>query len=505
MLLGATNAADLLDPALVRHGRFGPPIQIPPPDRAGRAALFRVSPWRRMCRWRPCAWTATWRPVHGRRTGARRQKRANGAARSAPLALGRLLRAQVRFTAELVAGERLLVRRHYLALPYVPGEERARRGGPEAGGHRPGPGRPRAARAARDGGCGAGPPGAAPPALGRRRAVRPPGAGWVGTEPRRACGGGPAAAGGPAAGPGARGRREARGPPAGRAAARPRGRRDRLAAGGAHGRARPPLPLSGRGLCRTAPAAPAAGGRRRPAAARDPAARHGGRRRAPAGQARGLVYRSGPGRRRGPTGCVRRRADSPGHGPGPRLPLGGHGAATGVRRRGCWRPSWRRGSSRSAWPPCSSGRRSAPPFGSGCRGRCSGATWTATPLRCSSPSPPPSCWTPRGPCGAETSPPRASCWRTSGSSPPGTRCSWPPPARASRTPSRPWPPRRASPAGRWWPSTPRPTSTGAGARRWAGSTWCWLSARRRGSTPVPSACRHRASRRGRPAARLAED
>jgi AAA+ superfamily predicted ATPase len=50
VLLGATNAPELLDPALVRHGRFGPPIPVPPPDLAGRAALFRV-----FLRGRPCA------------------------------------------------------------------------------------------------------------------------------------------------------------------------------------------------------------------------------------------------------------------------------------------------------------------------------------------------------------------------------------------------------------------------------------------------------------------
>ncbi len=53
----------------------------------------------------------------------------HGAGGSVPPALGRLLRAQARFTRELVAGARLLARRHYLALRYVPGEERARRGG----------------------------------------------------------------------------------------------------------------------------------------------------------------------------------------------------------------------------------------------------------------------------------------------------------------------------------------------------------------------------------------
>jgi cell division protease FtsH len=42
VVLGATNRPDVLDPALLRAGRFDRRIAVQPPDRAGRAAILRV-------------------------------------------------------------------------------------------------------------------------------------------------------------------------------------------------------------------------------------------------------------------------------------------------------------------------------------------------------------------------------------------------------------------------------------------------------------------------------
>jgi cell division protease FtsH len=42
ILVGATNRRDVLDPALVRPGRFDREIQVPNPDRVGRAAILKV-------------------------------------------------------------------------------------------------------------------------------------------------------------------------------------------------------------------------------------------------------------------------------------------------------------------------------------------------------------------------------------------------------------------------------------------------------------------------------
>jgi cell division protease FtsH len=42
LVIGATNRADVLDPALTRPGRFDRQIQIPLPDRQGRAAILRL-------------------------------------------------------------------------------------------------------------------------------------------------------------------------------------------------------------------------------------------------------------------------------------------------------------------------------------------------------------------------------------------------------------------------------------------------------------------------------
>src|SRR5205807_6792721 len=42
IVLGATNRADVLDPALLRPGRFDRRVMVQPPDRAGRAAILRI-------------------------------------------------------------------------------------------------------------------------------------------------------------------------------------------------------------------------------------------------------------------------------------------------------------------------------------------------------------------------------------------------------------------------------------------------------------------------------
>lgn len=42
IVIGATNRIDCLDPALLRPGRFDRLLQVPPPDLAGRVAIFRV-------------------------------------------------------------------------------------------------------------------------------------------------------------------------------------------------------------------------------------------------------------------------------------------------------------------------------------------------------------------------------------------------------------------------------------------------------------------------------
>jgi cell division protease FtsH len=42
IVLAATNRADLLDPALLRPGRFDRRVMVQPPDRAGRAAILRI-------------------------------------------------------------------------------------------------------------------------------------------------------------------------------------------------------------------------------------------------------------------------------------------------------------------------------------------------------------------------------------------------------------------------------------------------------------------------------
>jgi transitional endoplasmic reticulum ATPase len=42
LILGATNRPDILDPALLRPGRFDIQITIPLPDKAGRRQIFEV-------------------------------------------------------------------------------------------------------------------------------------------------------------------------------------------------------------------------------------------------------------------------------------------------------------------------------------------------------------------------------------------------------------------------------------------------------------------------------
>ena len=42
LVLGATNRLDMLDPAIIRPGRFDQIVEIPLPDEAGRADVFRI-------------------------------------------------------------------------------------------------------------------------------------------------------------------------------------------------------------------------------------------------------------------------------------------------------------------------------------------------------------------------------------------------------------------------------------------------------------------------------
>src|SRR5438874_11579300 len=42
IVLAATNRADVLDPALLRPGRFDRRVMVQRPDRAGRAAILKV-------------------------------------------------------------------------------------------------------------------------------------------------------------------------------------------------------------------------------------------------------------------------------------------------------------------------------------------------------------------------------------------------------------------------------------------------------------------------------
>ena len=42
IIMGATNRPEVLDPALLRPGRFDRRVAVQPPDRAGREAILRV-------------------------------------------------------------------------------------------------------------------------------------------------------------------------------------------------------------------------------------------------------------------------------------------------------------------------------------------------------------------------------------------------------------------------------------------------------------------------------
>ena len=42
LVLGATNRPDILDPALLRPGRFDMLVEIPPPDGEGRRSIFAI-------------------------------------------------------------------------------------------------------------------------------------------------------------------------------------------------------------------------------------------------------------------------------------------------------------------------------------------------------------------------------------------------------------------------------------------------------------------------------
>jgi transitional endoplasmic reticulum ATPase len=42
VILGATNRPDILDPALLRPGRFDRVLYVPPPDKAARLAIFKI-------------------------------------------------------------------------------------------------------------------------------------------------------------------------------------------------------------------------------------------------------------------------------------------------------------------------------------------------------------------------------------------------------------------------------------------------------------------------------
>ena len=42
LILGATNRADILDPALLRPGRFDVQVEFPLPDTVARAAIFAI-------------------------------------------------------------------------------------------------------------------------------------------------------------------------------------------------------------------------------------------------------------------------------------------------------------------------------------------------------------------------------------------------------------------------------------------------------------------------------
>jgi len=42
LVIGATNRADILDPAVLRPGRFDAVVFVPPPDKPARVEIFNV-------------------------------------------------------------------------------------------------------------------------------------------------------------------------------------------------------------------------------------------------------------------------------------------------------------------------------------------------------------------------------------------------------------------------------------------------------------------------------
>jgi cell division protease FtsH len=60
IIIAATNRPDVLDPALLRPGRFDRQITVPNPDVNGREKILKVHA---RCRWRPTSICARWRVV----------------------------------------------------------------------------------------------------------------------------------------------------------------------------------------------------------------------------------------------------------------------------------------------------------------------------------------------------------------------------------------------------------------------------------------------------------
>ena len=81
-MLAATNRADVLDPALLRPGRFDRRVVVQPPDRAGRDAILEVHT--RSCRSRTTSTSTTRRrdPGHGRRRPREPRQRGGAAGRA---------------------------------------------------------------------------------------------------------------------------------------------------------------------------------------------------------------------------------------------------------------------------------------------------------------------------------------------------------------------------------------------------------------------------------------
>ncbi len=69
ILIAATNRPDVLDPALLRPGRFDRQIVVPNPDLAGREKILRVH--LRKVPLAPGCRTARHRPRHARLLGRR--------------------------------------------------------------------------------------------------------------------------------------------------------------------------------------------------------------------------------------------------------------------------------------------------------------------------------------------------------------------------------------------------------------------------------------------------